>query len=192
MNIDDFDPKDLIDNEEDVVTIDTEIIDDDSLKEAEGLIDNLKDIYADPDFLKANPKFATRLKAEIEDLRILIKVRKSDETVHDIILKAISKNSSNASLYRSLTEVQKTILSTTSDISTKIKDINTMLKNIQLEINFKQDEVKPGETGDLFNQQNLAYQAYRGSKDFIKQMRGELESQEETASEITETESDQQ
>ena len=189
-NIDDFDPKDLIDGE-DIANIDTEFIDNDSLKEAEGLIDNLKDIYADPEFLKANPKFATRLNAEIEDLRILIKVRKSDETVHDIILKAIGKNSSNASLYRALTDVQKTILSTTTDISTKIKDINTMLKNIQLEINFKQDEVKPGETGDLFNQQNLAAQAYRGSKDFIKQMRGELESQEETTSEITETESDQ-
>ena len=176
-DIDDFDPNDLIDGE-DVTSIDTEFIDNDSLKEAEGLIDNLKDIYADPEFMKANPKFATRLKAEIEDLRILLKVRKSDETVHDIILKAIGKNSSNASLYRALTEVQKTILSTTTDISTKIKDINTMLKNIQLEINFKQDEPQSGETGNLFNQQNLAKQAYRGSKDFIKQMRGELDEQE--------------
>jgi len=70
-NIDDFDPKDLID-EEDVTYINTEIIDDDSLKEAEGLIDNLQDIYADPEFMKANPKFVTRLKAEIEDLRILL------------------------------------------------------------------------------------------------------------------------
>ena len=53
-----------------------------------------------------------------------------------------------------------------------------MLKNIQLEINFKQDEPQSGETGNLFNQQNLAKQAYRGSKDFIKQMRGELDEQE--------------
>lgn len=175
-NIDDFDPKDLIDGE-DVAYINTEIIDDDSLKEAEGLIDNLQDIYADPEFMKANPKFVTRLKAEIEDLRILLKVRKSDETVHDIILGAISKNSNNASLYRALTDVQKTILSTTTDISNKIKDINSMLKNIQLELNFKQQPIDPestATTGDLFGQN----QAFRGSKDFIKQMRDELDTQE--------------
>ena len=175
-NIDDFDPKDLID-EEDVTYINTEIIDDDSLKEAEGLIDNLQDIYADPEFMKANPKFVTRLKAEIEDLRILLKVRKSDETVHDIILGAIGKNSNNASLYRALTDVQKTILSTTTDISNKIKDINSMLKNIQLELNFKQPPIDPestATTGDLFGQN----QAFRGSKDFIKQMRDELDSSE--------------
>ena len=92
----DFDPSDLIDNEEDIVNIDTERIDNDSLKEAAELVENLKDIYADPEFMKANPKFATRLKAEVEDLRILMKIRKSDEVAHDVLLSAIGSNSSNA------------------------------------------------------------------------------------------------
>ena len=42
-------------------------------------------------------------------------------------------------MFRALTDVQKTILSTTTEISTKIKDINAMLKNIQLEIPFEQN-----------------------------------------------------
>lgn len=173
----DFDPSDLIDNEEDVVNIDTERIDNDSFREASELVENLKDIYADPEFMKANPKFSTRLKAEIENLRILIKMRKSDEVAHDILLCAISKNSSNASLYRSLSDIQRTILSTTSEMSTKVKEINAMLKNIQLEL-FKQDikeNVDP-ESGEVVNDvEHQEQTTFRGSKDFIKQMREEID-----------------
>lgn len=171
-----FDPSELIDNEEEIVNIDTERIDNDSLKEAAALIENLKDIYADPEFMKANPKFVTRLKAEMEDLRILMKIRKSDEVAHDVLLAAIGRNSSNASLYRSLSDIQKTILSTTSELSSKIKDINSMLKTIQLEINFKQEseETVDEETGEII-QQNVEQNTFRGSKDFIKAMRNELD-----------------
>jgi len=157
-----LDIESLIDNE-DIVNIDTGNIDKLSLSEAEGLIDNLRDIYTNPDFMKNNPKFVTRLKAEIEDLRILLKVRKSDETVHDIILGSIGKNPNNASMFRALTDVQKTILSTTTEISTKIKDINAMLKNIQLEIPFEQnndDESENSPQGTTF----------RGTRDFVKQV----------------------
>ena len=62
----DPDIESLIDNE-DIVNIDTGNIDKLSLSEAEGLIDNLRDIYTNPDFMKNNPKFVPRLKAEIED-----------------------------------------------------------------------------------------------------------------------------
>ena len=175
----DFDPSDLIDNEEDVVNIDTDRIDNDSFKEATDLVENLKDIYADPEFMKNNPKFATRLKTEVENLRILLKMRKSDEVAHDILLGAIGRNSSNASLYRSLSDIQKTILSTTSELTSKIKDINAMLKNIQLELNFNQQQTKEEnvdpETGEVLDQPEQS--TFRGSKDFIKQMREELDNE---------------
>jgi hypothetical protein len=175
----DFDPSDLIDNEEEVVNIDTDRIDNDSLKEAAELVENLKDIYADPEFMKANPKFATRLKAEVENLRILMKIRKSDEVAHDVLLGAIGRNSSNASLYRSLSDIQRTILSTTSELSAKVKDINAMLKNIQLELNFKQEpeQKTDPETGEAVEgpEQNT----FRGSKDFIKQMRQEMDGEDD-------------
>jgi len=170
----DFDPSDLIDNEEDVVNIDTDRIDSDSFKEASELVENLKDIYADPEFMKANPKFAARLKSEVENLRILIKIRKSDEVAHDVLLGAIGRNSANASLYRSLSDIQRTILSTTSELTSKVKDINTMLKNIQLEI-FKQEphDVVDQETGEVISDADQS--TFRGSKDFIKQMRQEID-----------------
>lgn len=163
-----FDPTSIIDEEE-VINIDTNVIDDAAFKEAAALVENIKDIYADPEFMKNNPKFATRLKTEVEDLRILMKIRKSDEVAHDLLLSAIGKNSSNASLYRSLSDIQKTILSTTSELSAKIKDINFLLKNIQLELNFKPESETESESES--SQGNMT----RGSKDFIKQMRNELE-----------------
>ena len=178
----DFDPSKLIDNEEDIVNIDTDRIDDESLHEAVDLVENLKDIYADPEFMKNNPKFATRLKTEVESLRILLKMRKSDEVAHDILLGAIGKNSSNASLYRSLSDIQKTILSTTADLTAKIKDINSMLKNIQLELNFKQElqgESVDRETVEIIDSNQTEQTTFRGSKDFIKQMRQELDNDDE-------------
>ncbi len=170
---DNFDPSDLIDNEEDIVNIDTDRIDSDSLKEASDLVENLKDIYADPEFMKANPKFATRLKAEVENLRILIKIRKSDEVAHDVLLGAIGKNSANASLYRSLSDIQRTILSTTSELTAKVKDINVMLKNIQLEL-FHQENQQESISNEEIDNQSGEQTTFRGSKDFIKQMREEL------------------
>jgi hypothetical protein len=176
----DFDPSDLIDNEEDVVNIDTDRIDSESLKEASDLVENLKDIYSDPEFMKANPKFATRLKAEVENLRILIKIRKSDEVAHDVLLGAIGRNSANASLYRSLSDIQRTILSTTSELTDKVKDINTMLKNIQLELNFQPGpNPESGKSGGESQDTQPEQSTFRGSKDFIKQMRQELEEENE-------------
>lgn len=176
----DFDPSDLIDNEEDVVNIDTDRIDTDSLKEASELVENLKDIYADPAFMKANPKFATRLKAEVENLRILIKIRKSDEVAHDVLLGAIGRNSANASLYRSLSDIQRTILSTTSELTSKVKDINIMLKNIQLELFHKEPQEQANEdTGEVVEGDQSEQTTFRGSKDFIKQMREELDNESE-------------
>ena len=168
----DFDPSSLIDNEENIISIDTELIDNESLHEASALVENIKDIYADPVFMKNNPKFITRLNAEVEDLRILMKIRKSDEVAHDILLKAIGSHSDNASLYRSLSDIQKTILSTTSELSSKIKDINAMLKNIQLELNFKQEQEDIKDVENAI--QNPEQTTFRGSKDFIKQMKQEM------------------
>ena len=45
---------------------------------------NLRDIYFDEEFMAKYPKFKERLDIELESLRVLIKMRKSDEIVHDL------------------------------------------------------------------------------------------------------------
>lgn len=151
--------------EENLINIPMDDIDDESINRAKALIGNLSEIYADAEFIENNPKFVQRLDAEVENLRILIKMRATDEVTHDCIVEAICKNSTNASLYRSLTDIQRTILNISKQIDDKVIAINNLLKNIQLELNFDDKEEK-----DDSNDGNH----YRGSKDFISDMRGKL------------------
>lgn len=148
---------------ENILVIDMDEIDKSAVKDAQELVDNLSNIYCDPSFMKAHPLAKKRVDTELESLRVLIKMRKADEQAHDSIINAISANSNNASLYRALTDIQKTILAITSKISETIIGINNILKGFQLEINFD----KPDE-----DQQT---NSTRGSKDFINKMRKEME-----------------
>lgn len=151
-----------IDNIEAVIDIDMEAIDASSIAAAKDMIDNLSRIYYDDEFMKKNPNFKKRIDSELESLRVLIKMRKADEQAHDALIKAISSNSNNASLYRSLTEIQKTIISITTKMDDIVVGINNMMKGYQLEFNFdKEDDDDVTKTDK---------NTTRGSKEFIKQM----------------------
>lgn len=93
-----------------LIEIDIEDINESAKQDAIDLIQNLSRFYYDEDFMKRNPQFKKRVDNDLESLRILFKMRKTDEEAHDILIKAIQGNSSNASLYKSLSEMQKTII----------------------------------------------------------------------------------
>ena len=96
-------------------------------------------------------------------------MRKADETAHDALIHAIEQNSSNASLYRSLSDMQKTILSITEKIDTCKTNLITLLKNYQLEINFKEDNYTNNDSEDTPSD------TYRGTKEFIESMKSDME-----------------
>ena len=159
----------IIDSEQ-LIDFDMEEIDQSSKSDAAELIQNLSKFYYDENFMAANPTFKKRVDADLESLRILIKMRKADEVAHDNLLKAIAGNSSNASLYRSLTEMQKTIISITTKMGEIITGLNNLMKGFQLEINF-QDNNSNDDEGDV----EYAKDIHRGSKEFIEQMKRESE-----------------
>lgn len=159
---DEIDVASITDGEE-IVHIDTEEIDRDALEYAEGLVKTLSSGYFDENFLNANPNIRKRLAAEVESLKILIRMRKSDEQVHDIALKAVCGNSGNASLYRALHDTQKNLISIQDKIDGTVDRITNMLKNYQLEINFPEDDAV-GEGDDDGGTH------FRGSKNFIEYM----------------------
>lgn len=155
---DDF--KDNIDTES-VVDFNLDGIDKESEFEATELIHNLSKFYYNEEFMSANPTFKKRVDSDLESLRILIKMRKADEVAHDNLLKAIAGNSSNASLYRSLTEMQKTIISITTKMGEIITGLNNLMKGFQLEINFQEES----------NEEiTSSKDTHRGSKEFINMM----------------------
>lgn len=155
-------PDDIIDAE-DIIDIDMDEISEVSLKDATDLVQNLSKFYYNEQFMSENPTFKKRVDAELESLRMLFKMRKSDEVAHDNLMKAIAANSSNASLYRSLSEIQKTILSITTKMGDIITGLNNMMKGYQLELNFKEDE-ESEESEDHIKD------TYRGTKEFINMM----------------------
>lgn len=159
----------IIDSEQ-LIDFDMEEIDQSSKSDAAELIQNLSKFYYDENFMAANPTFKKRVDADLESLRILIKMRKADEVAHDNLLKAIAGNSSNASLYRSLTEMQKTIISITTKMGEIITGLNNLMKGFQLEINF-QDNNSNDEEEDVEYTKDI----HRGSKEFIEQMKRESE-----------------
>jgi hypothetical protein len=102
-------------------------------------------------------------------------MRKTDEVAHDLIIKAIAGNSGNASLYKSLAEIQKTILSITTKMGDIITGLNNLLKGYQLEMNFEEQE-QP----ETDQEQPKLKNTYRGSKEFIERMnQGDLFMEEE-------------
>ena len=114
----------------DVIDIDIDGIGMDSERIAKEMVENLSSFYYNEEFMARNPQFKKRVENDIESLRVLIKMRKTDEEAHDILIKAIAGNSSNASLYRSLSEMQKTIIS----ITTKINEIVVGLNNTDIAV----------------------------------------------------------
>lgn len=176
FNVDEFDgmftssDDNVIDGLE-VVNIPIEDIGTEAEGKAKSLIEDLAKFYYDDEFLKANPNFRKRVDNDIESLRMLLKMRAADEVTHDVLIKAIAANSSNASLYRSLTTVQTTILQITTKIENIVNNLTTMIKGYQLELNFKyENEIANNESVDAPETIEDSPTTHRGSKAFIEQM----------------------
>lgn len=155
-----------------IVNIDIEGISNDADSKAKSLFEDLTKFYYDEEFLKANPNFRRRVDNDVESLRMLLKMRAADEVTHDVIIKAIAANSSNASLYRSLTQIQTTILQITTKIENIVNNLTTMIKGYQLELNFKleQEQMNSIENDTEPTTIEESPTTHRGSKSFIEQM----------------------
>ena len=155
----------------DVVNIDIEAIGDEAKGKAATFIEDLTKFYYDEEFLKSNPNFRKRVDNEMESLRMLLKMRAADEVTHDILIRAIAANSGNASLYRSLTQVQTTILQITTKIEAIVATLTNMIKGYQMELNFKTEQELANSENDNETEVNIDNGSqHRGSKSFIEQM----------------------
>lgn len=161
----------LVDPEGIVEDININEIEDVAKIAAFAMCKNLREVYFDEDFMTRNPRLRERLDVELESLRVLIKMRKSDEIAHDLCLRSIGLNTNNASLYKSLSSIQTSMLSIQKQMDETVKNINSLLKNVQLELNFDSQESASQQNNNIENTTD----ATRGSKKFIEQMKKELE-----------------
>ena len=167
-----FDPDEVfVDPEGIVEDINVSEIEEQANSASFAMCKNLREVYFDEDFMKNNPRLKERLDVELESLRVLIKMRKSDEIAHDLCLRSIGMNTNNASLYKALAGIQSSMLSIQRQMDMTVKNINTLLKNIQLELNFDANPTEQESQQEIKNDPNTT----RGSKKFIEQMKEELE-----------------
>ena len=167
MNLD-FNPVVIDPQGEIIEDIHIDELSQDAINMANSMVKNLSNIYYNDEFMSQHPKLKTRIDIELENLRILIKMRKTDETLHDIAAKAIAGNSSNASLYTSVTRIQDNLLDIQKQMDQTILNLNNLLRGYQTEINFDQPQENKQ---DQQNNDGLS----RGSKGFIQQMIKEQE-----------------
>lgn len=153
-----------------LVDIDLDAIEKAASDDAKDLISNIIQVYYNDEFMASHPTLKRQIDAELETLRILLKMRKADEEAHDILVKAIAGNSGNASLYKSLSEMQKTVISITTKITDTISGLRTLLKGYQLELNFEQENKPLEQVQEGTNEDG---NTSRGSKEFILQMQKE-------------------
>lgn len=148
--------------EEDLFDIDVDAINKDSETEAHSMIQIVTNLYQDETFKTKHPQAQRRIEMELETLRGLIKMRKVDEEAQDAILQAISANKSNGSLYRSLSDIQKTSIALSNKIHDTIDRLSTICKDFQHELPIEEEQSDSKPTTD----------AARGSKAFIESMVG--------------------
>lgn len=165
-----FDEKFKVDDIDSIIAdINTDEIGEESKEIANSLVTKLSDFYYDEEFLSKNQSLKKRIDAELDSLETLIKMKKTDEKVHDVLIRNIAANTSNASLYRSLVELQKTVLAISAKINETVNNIKNMLKEYNTDISDRNDiKNSQDDTPTQVNENT-----FRGSRDFIiKQKKG--------------------
>lgn len=154
-----FEPDDL-NIVEDALEIDIDCLNDESLKDAGDAIQAISNLYHDKKYLDKHPDIKARVDLELETLRGLIKMRKANEISHDKILESLQTRADNASLYRALTELQKTAIALSNKIHDTFEKLNNLCISEQPENNnIEEDEETEEKISSI----------HRGSKSFIQQ-----------------------
>lgn len=131
-------------------------------QEAENISRLLTEFYYDS--TNISPALITQIKLETETLSLLYQLRKWDESASKELMNGIQMSPTNASLYRALSDMQRTIIAITEKIDdTKLSLIN-LLKNSQSE-KLDEEEDSSDETSKSI---------FRGNKEYIKMMQKKL------------------
>lgn len=151
--------------EENLLLIDMESLNEDSKNEARSMVRIVTDLFYDEQFRNSHPQACRRIEMEMETLRGLIKMRKADEEAHDALLQAIGENKNNASLYRSMAEIQRTSIAISNKIHDTVDRINKICSDLTATTQLApEDEEEPDEP--------RRSKAHLGTKSFIEEMTG--------------------
>lgn len=149
------------------VYIDMDEIDRNARNDSMSMLKELSKIYGNEKFMAEHPEYKNRLDLELESIRVLLKMRRSDEISHDILVKQIGLTPNVASMYSALQKLQTSMVNIENKLDEKVRIVNGLLKNYQMELPFDQQEEENSSEGQ--SEQSAAGR-YRGTKAFIVEM----------------------
>lgn len=152
---------------DEIFIIDTEKINTEAKCDAYNMVEDLMKVYGDEKFMKEHSDYKKRLDIELNNLTDLIRMKRADIEVHDILVKAIGHDPTNASLYSSLNKMQSSILSIQKQQNEIVEKLNNLLKNYQFEVPVKEETVTFDQSTEESNHSGIVC---RGRKEFIKTM----------------------
>lgn len=149
------------------VNIDIDYISEESKIESQLMLGNI----LDSTYINSNPTLKRRMTIEVENLRQLLKMRKTAEETHDALITQISANNVNTALYKALEGTQKNLMSLITKTNEVINTINQLYTAHQTKIEFG-DTPEDNGTSDKDGGNDNSNQTgiFRGSKDFIRSM----------------------
>ena len=148
------------------ITIDIDSISEESKIESQLMLGNILDSA----YINSNPTLKRRMTIEVENLRQLLKMRKTAEDTHDALINQISANNANTALYKALEGVQKNLMSLITKTNEVINTINQLYTAHQTKIEFSDYPTSDGDREDEDNSINNKNNTFRGTKDFINAM----------------------
>lgn len=150
------------------VNIDIDYISEESKIESQLMLGNI----LDSTYINSNPTLKRRMTIEVENLRQLLKMRKTAEETHDALITQISANNVNTALYKALEGTQKNLMSLITKTNEVINTINQLYTAHQTKIEFDSVNSNENEDTDEYTESSNKESngIFRGSKDFIRSM----------------------
>ena len=149
------------------VYIDMEEINRNAKNDSLFMLKDLAKIYGNERFMAEHPEYKKRLDLELESIRVLLKMRRSDEITHDILVKQIGLTPNVAGMYTALQKIQSAMVAIENKLDEKVRIVNGLLKNYQMELPFDQPEEV---TTEEQSGESSGAGRYRGTKAFIMDM----------------------
>ena len=149
----------------DMLMIDTDKLALDAQADAKKTMEDLMDASGDAILIESNPKLLKRLKIESDNLQTLMKMKASNDIVHDLLVKSVGRDPGNASLYASLNKIQTAMMSIQKQIIESVKNIEALLKERQNTVEENSDNIF-----NVNKTESISGITTRGNKQFIQQM----------------------
>ena len=141
---------------EPLLDIDLDEIDHLASIDAGDMVKKISDVVTDEEWLRNNPAMKARIGVELETLRGLVKMRRTNEKAHDALVMAITRKPDSGSLYKALTDMQRTGIAITAKINEVVESLTNLLKSKTQEM--------------ILNDEDEHSNAHRGTKSFISDL----------------------